>query len=149
VGRFDARAKMVEIAHEPLHIDVAPDYDAELGALGAGGPPVPELLSDGGRLAVTGTDDAQAAAIRRVLERVAAAYRLGDFRWPRGKDAEPHGTSLLAERGERVRYTVEARPRGGAIRFRTSDPEAASAVQDFLTSRRTDPEEQEVNGQDR
>jgi len=134
VGRFVARDRLVEIAHEPLHIDIAADFDGELAALGAGAPG-PELLADGGRLVVRGRADApdRAGAIRDILARVAEAYARADFRWPRlGGGSVTAGTSLMAARGARIRYSVEFVGRGGAIRIRAGDPEAVRAVHAFL-----------------
>lgn len=134
VGRFVARDRLVEIAHEPLHIDIAPDFDGELAALGADAPE-PELLADGGRLVVRGRTDApdRAGSIRDVLARVAEAYARADFRWPRlrGRSVTA-GTSLMADRGARIRFSVEHVARGGAIRIRAGDQEAVRAVHEFL-----------------
>jgi hypothetical protein len=100
-----------------------------------------EPLPDGGLIELQrdGDDSAGTAQIRRHMRDIAGRFAAGDFRLPGFVHArEVPGTVVLAERRSVVSYTVEERPRGAAVRIRTSDPAAVRAIHEFLAFQRED-----------
>ncbi|MGE5230900.1 MAG: hypothetical protein ACM3NS_04115 [Deltaproteobacteria bacterium] len=100
-----------------------------------------EPLPDGGRIALErdAPDSAGAAVIRRHMEHIAAAFGAGDFTLPGVVHArEVPGTVVMAAKRSAITYTVEALPRGAALRIRTSDPDALRAIHDFLAFQQRD-----------
>jgi hypothetical protein len=98
-----------------------------------------EDLPDGGRIVLQRDhpDSAGTAMIRTHLATIAARFRQGDFSDPMMVHAEPvPGTEVMAARREQIRYTVESRPLGGAVRIRSTDPEAIAAIHAFLAYQR-------------
>jgi hypothetical protein len=100
-----------------------------------------EHLADGGRI-VLQRDSADAkgtAAIRAHLRDVARRFAAGDFTLPGVVHGERiPGTEVMAARRATIRYTVESRPRGGAVRIATRDAAALAAVHEFLAYQRRD-----------
>ena len=94
------------------------------------------LLSDGGVIELTAnsaSDVASRDAIRQHLAKMEAMFEQGDFSVPtivRGQT--PPGVATMKRLKDQLRYTMENLPEGGEVRITTSNPEARSAVYDFL-----------------
>jgi hypothetical protein len=100
-----------------------------------------DALPDGGRIELQrATDDsAGVAQIRMHLREIAAAFRQGDFDTPAFvHDRQVPGTAVMAARRNAITYTVHDLPRGGEVRIRTMDPQALSAVHEFIAFQRRD-----------
>jgi hypothetical protein len=100
-----------------------------------------EPLADGGRIELQRSvdDSAGAAQIRRHMQLIARQFAAGDFRLPGiVHDREVPGARIMADRRAAISYAVEALPRGGAVRVRSSDPVAVRAIHDFLAFQRQD-----------
>ncbi|HEX5819421.1 MAG TPA: hypothetical protein VFY20_11105 [Gemmatimonadales bacterium] len=101
-----------------------------------------EDLPDGGRIVLDRgdtTDTAGIATIRAHMREIAGDFRNGDFSKPFAVHAtEVPGTKLMAARREKISYEVSDRPSGAEVRIRTGDPEAVSAVHEFLAFQRSD-----------
>ena len=95
-----------------------------------------EDLPDGGRVILDradATDTADIATIRAHMRDIAAAFRAGDFNKPFQVHADTvPGTAVMTARRAAIRYEVVDRPRGGAVRIRSSDPVAIAAIHKFL-----------------
>lgn len=100
-----------------------------------------EPLPDGGRIELQRdtADSAGATVIRKHMERIAAAFRAGDFSLPGFVHARAvPGTAVMAAKRAAITYTVEVLPRGAALRLRTTDADALQAIHDFLAFQRRD-----------
>ncbi len=100
-----------------------------------------EPLPDGGRITLQRDmdDSAGTEQIRRHMQRIAMAFRSGDFSLPGFVHArEVPGTAVLSARREAITYTVEALPRGAALMLRSTDSAAILAIHEFLAFQRTD-----------
>ena len=100
-----------------------------------------ESLPDGGRIALQrDTDDsAGTEQIRRHMQQIAMAFRSGDFSLPgfvHARDAP--GTAVMSAKREAITYTVEALPRGAALRLESRDSAAILAIHQFLAFQRAD-----------
>jgi hypothetical protein len=100
-----------------------------------------EPLPDGGRISlVRQSDDPQGVAqIRTHMQRIAAAFRKGDFSLPGlVHDRAVPGTSVMAARQSRITYTPDTVPNGGTLRIHSTDSLAIEAVHQFLAFQRRD-----------
>jgi hypothetical protein len=99
-----------------------------------------ESLPDGGRIVLVRNvkDSAGTATIRAHLRALRDAFEAGDFSMPMfiHMKAVP-GTSVMAARRDRIRYTESDLPNGGALRITTTDSLALDAVHQFLAFQRT------------
>jgi len=98
-------------------------------------------LADGGRIELqrNETDSAGVAQIRRHMAMIAQHFARGDFRLPGFVHArEVPGTDVMTARRADITYTVEALPRGAALRLTTRDPAALAAIRAFLAFQRQD-----------
>jgi hypothetical protein len=94
------------------------------------------LLKDGGAIEVEAadpTDAASKAAIRGHLERIAGMFARGDFSLPLFiHDAVPPGVEVMQRLKGQITYTAENTAQGAQVRIATSNPEALTAVHEFL-----------------
>jgi hypothetical protein len=94
------------------------------------------LFSDGGSIEVTANDPADAATrdqIQMHLSHIARMFAEGDFQAPMlVHDKIPPGSPVLRRLKADVTYRFEKMERGARIRIATRDPEAVSAVHEFL-----------------
>jgi len=98
-------------------------------------------LPDGGRIELQrGEDDrAGVATIRSHLRDIKSAFETGNFSTPAFVHmTEVPGTAVMARRRAHIRYAVRDLPRGAELRVRTTDPEALTAVHQFLAFQRGD-----------
>jgi hypothetical protein len=71
------------------------------------------------------------------MREIAAAFQAGDFAKPFQVHAEAvPGTAVMTARRAMIVYQAIDRPFGGAVRIRTTDPAAVSAVHEFLAFQR-------------
>ena len=100
-----------------------------------------ESLPDGGRIVLQrdSIDSAGTAVIRAHMSDIASRFAAGDFTIPGMVHArEVPGTTVMAERASRIRYTADTLPRGGQVRVTTTDPAALAAIHEFLEFQRMD-----------
>lgn len=100
-----------------------------------------EDLPDGGRieLQMREADSAGVAQIRAHLRQTVEEFRRGQFTAPEATHAMTvPGTTVMAAKRDRIRYTFSELPQGGEIRIRTRDAEALAAVREFLAFQRAD-----------
>ena len=100
-----------------------------------------EPLPDGGRIELQrGVDDSVGVAqIRRHMQLIARQFTAGDFHLPGVvHDREVPGTRIMTERRSAISYSVESLPSGGAVRVRSADTVAVSAIHEFLAFQRQD-----------
>lgn len=100
-----------------------------------------EDLPDGGRieLQMREADSAGVARIRAHLRQTVEEFRRGQFTAPEATHAMTvPGTTVMAAKRDRIRYTFRELPQGGEILIRTPDAEALAAVREFLAFQRED-----------
>lgn len=94
------------------------------------------LLQDGGAIEVEAADAADAAskaAIREHLERIAGMFAQGNFSLPMFiHDAVLPGIEVMERLKGKIAYTAENTAQGAQVRIATSNPEALTAVHEFL-----------------
>jgi hypothetical protein len=98
-----------------------------------------DALPDGGRIELQSLagDSADVAQIRRHFGEIHAAFVAGDFSTPLAVHATlVPGTALMAQRKDRIRYTLRELPRGAELRLMTEHPEVARAIHEFLAFQR-------------
>ena len=98
-------------------------------------------LPDGGRIALQRdlADAAGVATIRAHLRHIAAAFAQGDFALPGFVHAtDVPGTAVMAAQRAAIRYEFHALPGGGEVRITTRNPQALSAVHQFLAFQRSE-----------
>jgi hypothetical protein len=93
-----------------------------------------ETLADGGRITVQlATDDrAGVTRVRRHLQSVARILEDGDFVAKHEHAREVPGALTLAAKKDQIAYEYRELPRGGEVRFITSDAEANQAISEFM-----------------
>jgi hypothetical protein len=101
------------------------------------------LFADGGAIDVSVKDPADAKnrdAVRSYLPHVAVMFGSGDFHAPMlvHDSSNVPGTTVLAERKQKIRYEYAETPNGGRVNIVTTDPEALAAVHAFLRFQITD-----------
>lgn len=94
------------------------------------------LKPDGGVIAVSANDpeDTQSRdQIRMHLAHIARAFGEGKFDIPMFvHDQTPPGVPVMISKKDRISYRYEPAEAGGEVVISTSDPEALSAIYDFL-----------------
>ena len=71
--------------------------------------------------------------IRSHLLLISRSFARGDFALPGFVHEKPvPGTSVMADRADKISYTVEDLPHGGVVHIRTSDAEALKAIHSFI-----------------
>jgi hypothetical protein len=94
------------------------------------------LANDGGSIRLEVKDDVQTEtreAIRAHLKIIARSFAAGDFSMPkRIHDQVPPGVETMKARQGVIRYTYSDTPHGGLVTISTADPEALTAVHQFL-----------------
>ncbi len=99
-----------------------------------------EDLPDGGRIILERADpqdSAGIATIRQHMQTIAAAFREGNFAQPFQVHAQVvPGTAVMAARRAAISYGVVERPRGGEVRLHSTDPQAITAIHEFLAFQR-------------
>lgn len=94
-----------------------------------------EPVPDGGDIVLERGEHADMgiAQIRLHLLRISRAFERGDFTIPGfvHSTAVP-GTAIMAAKRDEITYKVEDLPHGGAIRIRTTDPDAIRAIHSFI-----------------
>ena len=101
-----------------------------------------EDLPDGGRIVLDRgdtTDLSGIATIRAHMRELAGDFRDGNFSKPFAVHAmDVPGTAVMTARRAKISYEAVDRPRGAEVRIRTGDPEAVSAIHEFLAFQRSD-----------
>ena len=94
------------------------------------------LTPSGGVIEVTAnaeSDHASRDAIREHLSHIAVLFAQGDFNAPMLiHDRVPPGVSVMKQKGSAIHWVYADSPAGGRVRITTDDPEARSAVYEFL-----------------
>lgn len=94
------------------------------------------LLSDGGAIEVSvnnSKDSQNMLAIRSHLAHIATMFSNGEFSIPMFvHDQVPPGVPLMKEKRTEISYSFEELPTGGRVSIKTTNPEALSAIHDFL-----------------
>jgi hypothetical protein len=71
--------------------------------------------------------------IRAHLLLIARSFARGDFSLPGFVHDKPvPGTAVMADRANKIIYTVEDLPHGGVVHIQTKDPEALNAIHSFI-----------------
>ena len=71
--------------------------------------------------------------IRAHLLLIARSFARGDFSLPGFVHEKPvPGTTVMADRADKIEYSVEDLEHGGVVHIRTSDPEALKAIHSFI-----------------
>lgn len=101
-----------------------------------------EPLSDGGRIVLQRkeNDATGEAAIRSHMRTIASAFSDGNFALPgfvHAMSTVP-GTDVMKRLKADITYTAHDVPRGGEVVISTKNPEAVSAVHEFLAFQRMD-----------
>jgi hypothetical protein len=94
------------------------------------------IEADGGTIQVTAKDAGDTESARQIrthLQHIAQAFAAGDFTLPLFvHQTEPPGSAIMKERRSMLTFTFERMPAGGKVIVRTSDPQARTALHDFL-----------------
>lgn len=94
------------------------------------------LKPDGGIIAVSANDPKDSESrdqIRMHLAHIARAFGEGKFDIPMFvHDQTPPGVPVMVAKKDRIHYRFEPRENGGEVVITTTDPEALSAIHDFL-----------------
>jgi len=94
------------------------------------------LFPDGGEIAVSANDPADALSISQIrthLSHIAQMFADGNFQAPMLiHDTNPPGTATMARLKSEIRYDFSSTPTGAAIRIRTGDSAATDAIHAFL-----------------
>jgi hypothetical protein len=94
------------------------------------------LSSDGGAIEVTANDSKDSQnikAIRDHLTHITAMFSNGDFAIPMlVHDLEPPGVTVMREKRSAISYTFEELPAGARVQIQTTNPDALTAIHDFL-----------------
>jgi hypothetical protein len=101
-----------------------------------------EPLADGGRIVLQRkeTDSKGEATIRTHMRTIATAFAKGDFALPGFVHAmsDVPGTARMKELRSEITYTERDLPRGGEVVISTKNPDAVSAIHEFLAFQRMD-----------
>ena len=101
-----------------------------------------EPLSDGGRIVLQRmeTDTIDEATIRAHMRTIASAFSAGNFALPGFVHAMPNvpGTAVMKRLKGEITYVARDIPRGGEVLISTKNPEAVSAIHNFLAFQRMD-----------
>jgi hypothetical protein len=101
-----------------------------------------EPLPDGGRIVLQRkeSDPAGEQTIRDHMRTIAAAFSRGDFALPGFVHAmaDVPGTATMKRLHDEITYTPRDIPGGGEVVISTKNPEAVTAIHDFLAFQRMD-----------
>jgi len=101
-----------------------------------------ELLPDGGRIVLQRkeNDPAGEQTIRDHMRTIAAAFSRGDFALPGFVHAmaDVPGTATMKRLHDEITYNPRDIPGGGEVVISTKNPEAVTAIHDFLAFQRMD-----------
>jgi hypothetical protein len=101
-----------------------------------------EALPDGGRIVLQRkeSDSAGEATIRAHMRRISTAFRNGDFALPGFVHAtgDVPGTAVMKRLKAEITYTSRDLPGGAEVVISSRNPEAVSAIHDFLAFQRMD-----------
>jgi hypothetical protein len=101
-----------------------------------------EPLPDGGRIVLQRkeADSSGEAAIRAHMRTIADAFSAGNFALPGFVHAmgDVPGTAVMSRLKKEITYTASDIPRGGQVRIASTNPEAVTAIHDFLAFQRMD-----------
>lgn len=71
--------------------------------------------------------------IRSHLLMIARSFARGDFAVPGFKSDKPiPGTAVMADRADKIDYSIEDSEHGGVLHMRTADPQALQAIHSFI-----------------
>jgi len=94
------------------------------------------LAADGGSIEITANDQADAesrTAIQSHLAHIAKMFAAGNYEAPMLiHDQVPPGVPVMIARKAKLRWTYEDLPAGARLAVATKDPEALSAIHEFL-----------------
>ena len=94
------------------------------------------LLADGGSIEVVANDSADAESREEVqnhLGHIVTMFRNNDFDIPMLiHDRVPPGVPVMKQKRQAIDYSYAPTDRGGLVRIKTADPEALSAIHEFL-----------------
>jgi len=94
------------------------------------------LDKDGGAIEVEAKESKDAATIGQVrthLQHIAHMFGEGNLEIPMlVHDQTPPGASEMKRLAAEIKYTYVSRPSGGRVRIQTRNPEALSAIHEFL-----------------
>ena len=101
-----------------------------------------EPLPDGGRIVLQRKepDSVGEGTIRAHMDTISKAFRTGDFALPgfvHDMGSVP-GTAVMKRLKNEITYTSKDLPRGGEVVISTKNPEAVSAIHEFLAFQRMD-----------
>lgn len=101
-----------------------------------------EPLADGGRIVLQRmqTDSVGEAAIRAHMRAISTSFGNGDFAIPGFVHAtgDVPGTAVMQRLKAEISYTPRDLPRGAEVVISTRNPEAVSAIHEFLAFQRMD-----------
>ncbi len=101
-----------------------------------------EPLADGGRIVLQRkeSDSVGEAAIRAHMREISTSFRKGDFAVPGFVHATGNvpGTAVMQRLKAEIRYTPRDLPNGAEVVISTRNPEAVSAIHEFLAFQRMD-----------
>ncbi len=107
-----------------------------------------ESTADGGDIILERAvhDEMSITQIRAHLLMIARSFARGDFAIPGFVHEKPvPGVPVMTQLANRIQYSVEDLPHGGAMHIRTEDPEALKAIHSFIAfqiaEHRTDHEQ--------
>jgi hypothetical protein len=94
------------------------------------------LLPDGGSIEVNADDPddrSSREAVQQHLQHIARAFSEGDFNLPMFIHAtHPPGVAVMKRLRKQIEYQETATPNGAQVRITTADPQAITAIHDFL-----------------
>ena len=100
-----------------------------------------DITADGGRIALQNdsNDSLAIAQIRAHMRLIQHAFQSGDFTTPAFVHArDMPGTAIMSQRRDVIKYVYSDIPRGGEVRIVTSDPDARTAIKEFLEAQRSE-----------
>jgi hypothetical protein len=101
-----------------------------------------EPLADGGRIVLQRkeTDSTGEATIRTHMRTIASAFAKGDFALPGFVHAmsDVPGTTQMTKLRSDITYSARDLPRGAEVVITTKNPEAVTAIHEFLAFQRMD-----------
>jgi hypothetical protein len=94
------------------------------------------ITPEGGAIEVTANDPGDATSreqIRQHLSHIAKMFGEGNFQIPMFvHDTVPPGTAVMQRLKSKITYRYEKSPTGGRVMITSDDPEALTAIHDFL-----------------
>jgi TusA-related sulfurtransferase len=95
-----------------------------------------KLLPDGGSIEVEADDPhdhSSREAVQQHLQHIAKVFSAGDFDLPMFIHAtHPPGVAAMKRLRKKIEYKETATPKGAQVRITTADPQAVTAIHDFL-----------------